>query len=236
MKAKVAADPELRHLADQHRALGAQMRRAFDPIAASRLGAVQAPLRQRRKSSTSPPPNAPARCRHSPNGGDRGNAGDRDFCRNALPIIPILAVQAQGGRLYAAAAVNHALDSQLASAPGRRRSHRPHLSRSGGGDLPDIHGKCLERSRLQEQRALADEGTVPGARRARRAIIGWRREWTRTSRHWSGRPLPAIRSMPPTRKRNGTNTGASRSRKPGTRGLEARAGIEPACKDLQSSA
>src|SRR5438270_1672892 len=35
MEAKVAADPKLQRLSEQHRALGAQMRGAFDPIAAA---------------------------------------------------------------------------------------------------------------------------------------------------------------------------------------------------------
>src|SRR5256885_1164052 len=47
MEAKVAADPELRRLAEQHRALGAQMRNAFDPIAA-------APVPERLKAALRP--------------------------------------------------------------------------------------------------------------------------------------------------------------------------------------
>src|SRR5437773_10846124 len=35
MQAKVAADPQLRQLAEQHRALGVQLRGAFVPIAAA---------------------------------------------------------------------------------------------------------------------------------------------------------------------------------------------------------
>src|SRR3954452_7349673 len=35
MQAKVAADPVLSQLAEQHRALGAQLKGAFDPIAAA---------------------------------------------------------------------------------------------------------------------------------------------------------------------------------------------------------
>src|SRR5260221_13148780 len=50
MEAKVAADPELRRRAEQHRALGAQMRSGFDPIAAApvpeRLQAALRPTAQ----------------------------------------------------------------------------------------------------------------------------------------------------------------------------------------------
>src|SRR5260221_8734111 len=46
MQAKVAADPELKRLAEQHRALGSQLRSAFDPIAEARVpGRLQAALR-----------------------------------------------------------------------------------------------------------------------------------------------------------------------------------------------
>src|SRR3954463_14526042 len=46
MEAKVAADPQLQQLAEQHRALGAQLRGAFDPIAAAPMPEhLQAALR-----------------------------------------------------------------------------------------------------------------------------------------------------------------------------------------------
>src|SRR6478736_2123420 len=47
MEAKVAADPELARLAGQHRALGSQLRSAFDPIA-------EAPVPERLQAALKP--------------------------------------------------------------------------------------------------------------------------------------------------------------------------------------
>jgi hypothetical protein len=117
MEAKVAADPKLKQLAEKHRALGARLRGAFDPIAA-------APVPEQVQAALS--------------------AGVIDFAeakrRRAMPALPrwtalaatlavgIVAgtliphgsqapVEVQGGRLYAASALDSALDTQLASAP-----------------------------------------------------------------------------------------------------------------------
>jgi len=120
MEAKVAADPKLRHLADQHRALGAQMRRAFDPIAASLPPeGLQAPLRPAAQIIDLA---AARRARSMPALAQwtaiAATLVIGIFVGTRLPDNTDTPVQAQGGRLYAAAAVNHALDSQLASAPG----------------------------------------------------------------------------------------------------------------------
>src|SRR6476620_1674840 len=47
MEAKVAADPALKRLADQHRALGSQLRSAFDPVA-------EAPVPERLQAALRP--------------------------------------------------------------------------------------------------------------------------------------------------------------------------------------
>lgn len=119
VEAKVAGDPELKRLAEQHRALGSQLRGAFDPIAA-------APVPERLEAALRPP----------------GEVIDFAAARRALtmPSLPQWAamaatlalgifvgtmvpqrgsapVEVQGGKIYAAAALNQALDAQLASAP-----------------------------------------------------------------------------------------------------------------------
>jgi len=119
MEAKIAADPQLRRLAGQHRALGVQLRGAFDPIAA-------APVPERLQAALRPA------------------AEVIDFASakrgRTMPSLPQWAtmaatlalgivvgtmvprhssgpVEVQGGKIYAAAALNQALDAQLASAP-----------------------------------------------------------------------------------------------------------------------
>lgn len=119
MAAKAAADPELKRFAEQHRALGARLRRAFDPIA-------DAPVPERFEAALRP------------------SAQVIDFATKkrarALPSLPQWAamaatlaagitvgtmvpqhgsapVEVQGGKIYAASALNRALDTELASAP-----------------------------------------------------------------------------------------------------------------------
>src|SRR4051812_16271574 len=120
MEARVAADPELARLTKQHRALASQLKVAFDPIAA-------APVPGRLQAALSP------------------SAEVIDFAAakraRTLPLLPQWAAMAatlalgvlvgtmvprngsnapaevQGGKLYAAASLDRALDTQLASAP-----------------------------------------------------------------------------------------------------------------------
>src|SRR5438270_6630153 len=119
MEAKVAADPKLRRLAEQHRALGVQMRNAFDPIAA-------APVPDRLQATLRPPAQvidfaAAKRARSMPALAQwtamAATLAIGIFVGTRVPHGTDTPVEAQGGKLYAAAAVNHALDSQLASAP-----------------------------------------------------------------------------------------------------------------------
>ncbi|SRR5260221_164936 len=119
MKAKVAADPELRRMAEQHRALGAQMRSAFDPIAAALVPErLQAALRP----TTQVIDFAAAKRARSLLALAQWTALAATlaigiFVGTRVPHVTDAPVEAQGGKLYAAAAVNQALDSQLASAP-----------------------------------------------------------------------------------------------------------------------
>src|SRR5258708_51526 len=120
MESKVAADPELSRLAEQHRALSNELRSAFDPI-------VGLPVPEHLREALRP------------------KADVIDFAvakRARMPSIPqwtalaatlavgILVgtmvpqhgsapVEVHGGKIYAAAALSQALDTELASAPTR---------------------------------------------------------------------------------------------------------------------
>jgi hypothetical protein len=119
MEAKVAADPKLARLAEQHRALGAKLRGAFDPIAA-------APVPQQVRAPLEPSGEvidfaAAKRARTMPSL-PRWTALAATLAVGILvgTILPRQAgapVEVQGGKLYAASALNRALDTQLASAP-----------------------------------------------------------------------------------------------------------------------
>jgi hypothetical protein len=119
MEAKVASDPQLQRLAEQHRALGAQLRGAFDPIAA-------APVPEHLKAAVQPSVQvidfaAAKRGRMMP-------SLPQWAAMAATLALGILVgtmvaqpgggpVELQGGKIYAAASLNQALDTQLASAP-----------------------------------------------------------------------------------------------------------------------
>lgn len=121
MEARVAADPELKELAEQHRALNSALRGAFDPIAGA---PVPGPLM--------------AALRPAADVVDIGAARERRARK--MPSVPqwtalaaTLAVGLVGGtlvphggnapvavengRIYAASTLGHALDTELASAP-----------------------------------------------------------------------------------------------------------------------
>jgi hypothetical protein len=119
MEAKVAADPKLQRLAEQHRALGAQLRGTFDPIAA-------APVPERLQAALRAPAQiidfaAAKRARSMPALAQwtamAATLAIGIFVGTRVPQGTDTPVEAQGGKLYAAAAVNQALDNQLASAP-----------------------------------------------------------------------------------------------------------------------
>jgi hypothetical protein len=119
MEAKVAADPELARLAEQHRALGGQLRGAFDAIAA-------APVPDRLSESLHPPAEvidfaAAKRKRSMPSlpqwAAMAATLAIGVFVGTMVPQRSGAPVAVQGGKLYAAASLNQALDAQLASAP-----------------------------------------------------------------------------------------------------------------------
>lgn len=119
MEARVASDPELKRLADQHRALGRQLRSAFDPIAAEpvpeRLHEAVRPLAQvidfaaakRRRSM-------PAVAQWT---AMAATLAIGIFIGTRVPQETSAPVQVEAGKLYAAASLGKALETELASAP-----------------------------------------------------------------------------------------------------------------------
>ena len=119
MEARVAADPQLQQLAEQHRALGAQLSGAFDPIAA-------APVPERLRAALHPSADlidfaAAKRARTRPSlaqwAAMAATLALGIFVGTMVPQRASAPVEVQGGRIYAASALNEALDTQLASAP-----------------------------------------------------------------------------------------------------------------------
>jgi hypothetical protein len=120
MEAKVAADPSLARLAEQQRALGGQLRGAFDPVAA-------APVPDRLQAALRPPAEvidfaAAKRARSMPSlpqwAAMAATLAVGVLVGTMVPERSGGPVEVQGGKLYTAAALNRALDTQLASAPG----------------------------------------------------------------------------------------------------------------------
>ena len=124
VEAEVAADPKLLELAAQHRSMQARMRSAFDTV-------LDAPVPETLSATVRRP---------EPEVIDFA-AAKRERARPAWPALPQWAamaatlavgvvvgtmvphrsvepVQVQGGQLYAAAALDKSLDTQLASTPG----------------------------------------------------------------------------------------------------------------------
>lgn len=119
MEAKVAGDPELARLAEQHRALGRHLNAAFDPIA-------RTPVPERLRSAVRPPADvvdfaATKRARSLPRlpqwSALAATLAVGLFVGTMVPQRGNGPVEVQGGKIYAAAALNQALDTQLASAP-----------------------------------------------------------------------------------------------------------------------
>jgi hypothetical protein len=119
IEARVAADPNLAQLADQHRAMQARLRDAFDPIA-------QAPVPERLRSALRPSAEvvdfaAAKRARTMPSlpqwAAMAATLAIGIFVGTMVPQRGPARVEVQGGKLYAASALDQALDTQLASAP-----------------------------------------------------------------------------------------------------------------------
>jgi len=121
MEAKVAADPALAKLAEQHRELGNQLRGAFDPI-------LTAPVPERLQVALKPQAEvidfaAAKRARAWPSlpqwAAMAATLAIGVLVGNQVPRNGGAPVEAQGGKIYAAGAIDQALDAQLASAPSR---------------------------------------------------------------------------------------------------------------------
>ena len=119
MEKKVAADPELSELARQHRSLGMRLSKAFDPI-------LTAPVPQRLEDALRPRADvidfASARRRRSIPSLPQWTAIAATlavgiFLGNMMPERSHAPVDLEGGKIYAAASLNHALNTELASAP-----------------------------------------------------------------------------------------------------------------------
>ena len=159
MEARVATDPDLKRLAEQHRSLGAQMRSAFDPIAT-------APIPDRLQAALRPSAQVidfalAKRTRSMPAlaqwAAMAATLAIGILVGTRLPENSETPVQVQGGKLYAAAALNSALDTQLASAPsGDVNAHRqtadefrkpPRLHCKANGNTRDIPSWLARNSR-----------------------------------------------------------------------------------------
>ena len=118
VEAEVAKSHELSRAAEQHRAMQARLKTAFDPIA-------DAPVPERLRSQAEVIDFAAARRAREER---RGTSPAQWTALAATLAIGIFGgamlaphssglVEVQGGRLYAASALNQALDTELASAP-----------------------------------------------------------------------------------------------------------------------
>jgi hypothetical protein len=124
MEAKVAADPRLAKLAEQHRALGFQLRGAFSTVA-------EAPVPERLSMAVRAPPTkvtdlAQARRERE---GYRPKPLPKWAAMAATLVMGLFIglmvrepvrnpVELKGGGIYAAASLDEALETQLAAAPG----------------------------------------------------------------------------------------------------------------------
>jgi hypothetical protein len=123
VEAEVAASPELTRLAEQHRAMQARLKTAFDPVA-------EAPVPKRLHEAIRPTTTdvidlaAARRAREGRRWGSlpqwaamAATLAVGFFVGIAIPRSGGAPVEEKGGRIYAAAALDQALDTQLASAP-----------------------------------------------------------------------------------------------------------------------
>ena len=119
MDTEVARNPELKRLADRHRALGSRLRTAFDPV-------VDAPVPERLQAALGPSAQvidfaAARRARSMPALAQwtamAATLAIGIFVGTRVPQQTAAPVQVEAGRLYAAASLDQALDNELASAP-----------------------------------------------------------------------------------------------------------------------
>lgn len=123
VEAEVAADPELSRLAEEHRSLRSQLKGAFDPIVdeavpASLRGAVTESPHQIIDFASAKRAREGRRWPSLPQwAAMAATLALGIFAGTMIPDRSTAPVEVQGGKLYAAAALGQALDTQLASAP-----------------------------------------------------------------------------------------------------------------------
>jgi hypothetical protein len=119
MDAKVAADPRLARLAEQHRALKAQLNAAFEPIASARVPErLQAAVRPTAEVINFASAKSARRIPSVPQWTAlAATLAVGIFVGTMVPQRGSGPVEVHGGKIYAAAALDQALDTQLASAP-----------------------------------------------------------------------------------------------------------------------
>jgi hypothetical protein len=122
--AEVAADPRLLAMAEEHRAMQARLKGAFDPV-------LEAPLPEPLLAALRNPPQADvidlatARKRREARlwfsapqwGALAATLAIGIFVGTGIPQRSSAPVEVQGGKMYASSGLNRALDAQLASAP-----------------------------------------------------------------------------------------------------------------------
>jgi hypothetical protein len=121
--AEVAADPELDERARRHRAMQARLKRPFDslldaPVPEPLLAAVRKPEPEIIDFAAAQRSRGARRWASLPQWASvAATLAVGIFVGTMVPEWSNAPVEVQGGRIYAAAALDHALDTQLASAP-----------------------------------------------------------------------------------------------------------------------
>ena len=173
MEAKVAADPHLAALAEQHRELSAQLRGAFIRSPRRPFLTTFSPCCPRRPMwLTSALLDARALFLHCRNGRRRLRPWRLAYCwATIVPQRSPAPVAVHDGQIYAASAVNRALDVQLGERARRGRQGRPDLPRPRGPDLPHLHHRPGERPCLPRCEGLAPpRGAVRRTRGTKRRL------------------------------------------------------------------
>jgi hypothetical protein len=109
VEARVAASPALAAEAEAHRAMTAGLRTAFTPVMTPKSEVVDFASRRARRGPAGLPQWAAI----------AATLAIGIFVGTQVPIPSHAPVQVEGGRIYAAAALNEALDSELAGAPSK---------------------------------------------------------------------------------------------------------------------
>lgn len=123
VEAEVAADPELKRLADQHRAMHSRLKGAFEsvaeaPVPERLLAAVRKPAAEVIDFGSARQARQPRHWGSLPQWvAMAATLAVGIFVGSAIPQGGSAPVEVHGSRIYAAATLDQALDMQLASAP-----------------------------------------------------------------------------------------------------------------------